>query len=391
MPLLSQEEFRSLAKVVLSPGEGMDAVAQFAKKFARYLGVGYGVAVNSGTSALEIAVAAAGIGPGDEVIVPSYSFYSTASAVLKARAKPVFVDVRLQDGCIDSEEVRKAATDKTKAVIAVHLAGMPADLDALLDVCRERGLTLIEDVAQAVGSEWRGRKLGSFGSMGCFSFQASKNLAVGEGGFIATNDKRLFSLCSALSNVGLSPDANEWEHVLLGGNYRLPHLEALTLSILLEKVDEPIQRKEENSAFLTESLQKIPGIIPLARPSHATRINHHFYGFRYDHGKFGGMPKEKLISLLQAKGLPCGGGYPIPLYAHPAFNQNLEAGSKCFAVCETAKGLQSGEIHHPNTLRLCAEVAVFEQNLLLGATKAVEDAVKAIQRLAAQYNGSRSR
>ena len=378
IPLLSEEEFRSLERVVLSPREGLDAVARFAKNFARYVGVRYGVGVNSGTSALEIAVAAAGIGPGDEVIVPSYSFYSTASAVLKARAKLVFVDARLEDGCIDCEEVYKAVTAKTKAVIAVHLGGVPADLDALVGVCRERGLTLIEDVAQAVGSEWRSRKLGSFGAMGCFSFQASKNLAVGEGGFIATNDKRLFFLCSALSNVGLSPEANEWEHVLLGGNYRLPHLEAAVLSILLEKVDEPIQRKEENSAFLTDSLKKIPGIIPFHRPSQATRINHHFYGLRYDSGKFGGMPKEKFVSLLQAKGLPCGEGYPIPLYAHPAFNQNLES-------------LQPVQIPHPNTLKLCAEVAGFEQNFLLAARKDMEKAVEAIQRVAAQYNGSRSR
>jgi dTDP-4-amino-4,6-dideoxygalactose transaminase len=388
MPLLSEEEFRSLEKVVLSPREGMDAVARFTRNFARYLGVRYGVAVNSGTSALEIAVAAAGIGPGDEVIVPSYSFYSTASAVLKARARPVFVDVRLEDGCIDCEEVRKAATGKTKAVIAVHLAGVPADLDGLLDVCRGRGLTLIEDVAQAVGSEWRGRKLGSFGALGCFSFQASKNLAAGEGGFIATDDERLFSLCSAFSNVGLSPDANEWEHVILGGNYRLPHLEAAILSILLKKVDESIERKEENSAFLTESLKKISGITLLRRPPQATRINHHFYGFRYGKGEFGGMPKGKFISLLQNEGLPCAGGYPSPLYAHPAFSQNLEALSKCFAFCEKAKDLQAGQIHHPNTLKLCAEAAGFEQNFLLGGRKEMEGAVEAIQRLSKQYNGS---
>jgi dTDP-4-amino-4,6-dideoxygalactose transaminase len=377
MPHLSAEEFRSLEKIVLSPREGMDAVAKFTKNFTRYLGVQYGVAVNSGTSALEIAVAAAGIGPGDEVIVPSYSFYSTASAVLKARAKPVFVDVRLEDGCIDAEEVRKAATSETKAVIAVHLAGVPADMDALQDICRERGLILIEDVAQAVGSEWRRKKLGSLGVIGCFSFQASKNLAVGEGGFIATNDRRFFSLCSALSNVGLSPDENQWEHVLLGGNYRLPHLEAAVLSILLEKIDEPIQRKEGNSAFLTESLKKIRGIIPCDRPSQATRINHHFYGFRYDNGRFGGAPKEKFISLLQEAGLPCEGGYPIPLYAHRAF--------------EMQRGWQSGKIHHPNTMTLCAEALGFEQDFLLGTRKDMENAVEAIQRIAQRYEGNRSR
>jgi dTDP-4-amino-4,6-dideoxygalactose transaminase len=391
MPLLSEEEFRSLEKVVLFPRDGVDAVARFTRNFATYLGVRYGVAVNSGTSALEIAVTAAGIGPGDEVIVPSYSFYSTASAVLKARARPVFADVRLEDGCIDPEEVRRSATGKTRAVIAVHLAGVPADLDGLVDICRERGLVLIEDVAQGVGSEWRGRKLGSFGALGCFSFQASKHLAAGEGGFIATDDERLYSRCAALSNVGLSPAAHQGEHVLLGGNYRLPHLEAAILSILLKRVDEPIRRREENSAFLTESLKGIPGITPPARPRQATRINHHFYGFRYDRRRFGDIPRARFISLLQREGLPCEGGYPRPLYAHPAFRQNLEAFSACFASCEKARGVPPAPIHHPNALTLCDETAGFEQDFLLEGSAAMEGAVQAIQNLSARYDGSRNR
>jgi dTDP-4-amino-4,6-dideoxygalactose transaminase len=387
MPMLSEEEFRSLEKLVLFPADGADAVARFTAEFVKYLGVRHGVAVNSGTSALEIAVAAAGVGPGDEVIVPSYSFYSTASAVLKARARPVFVDVRLDNGCIDPEEVRKAATPRTKAVIAVHLAGKPADLDALLEICRGRRLTLIEDVAQAVGSEWRGRKLGSFGAIGCFSFQASKNLAAGEGGFIATDDHRLFSVCSSLSNVGLCPDADDWEHVLLGGNYRLPQFEAAILSILLRKVDDAIARREENAAFLTESLSGVAGIALPRRPAEATRINYHFYGFRYDKTRFGGIPKAKFIALLQEQGLPCEGGYPAPLYAHPAFSRNLEVFSKCFASCESAAALRLGPSHHPNTLKRCEEIVGFEQDFLLGGRSDMEGAVQTIRNLSARYNG----
>jgi dTDP-4-amino-4,6-dideoxygalactose transaminase len=391
MPLLSEEEFRSLGDLVLSPREDTDTVARFTSEFTRYLGVRYGVAVNSGTSALEIAVAATGVGPGDEVIVPSYSFYSTASAVLKARAKPVFADVRLEDGSLDPEEVRKAATGRTKAVIAVHLAGVPADLDRLVDVCRAGGLILIEDVAQGVGSEWRGRKLGSFGALSCFSFQASKQLAAGEGGFIGTDERRLFSRCSALSNVGLSPDADPSEHGLLGGNYRLPYLEAAVLSILLKRVDDPIGRREENAAFLTEALRRIPGITPLARPAHATRINYHFYGFRYDRRKFGDISKRQFVSLLRSEGLPGAEGYPRPLYAHPAFGQNLAAFSSCFAACERANGAQPGPVDHPNALRLCDEVAGFEQDLLLAGKEEMEAAVQAIERLSRRYDGSRTR
>jgi dTDP-4-amino-4,6-dideoxygalactose transaminase len=382
VPLLSEDEFLSLKRVVLSAEEGTDAVARFTKDFSRYLGVRYGVAVNSGTSALEIAVAAAGIGPGDEIIVPSYSFYSTASAVLKARAMPVFVDVRLEDGCIDPTEVAKAVSKKTKAIIAVHLAGVPAPLDTLLEICNARGLILIEDAAQSVGSEWRGKKVGSFGAMACFSFQASKNLAAGEGGFIATNDRRLFSLCSAFSNVGMSPDSSSWEHVLLGGNYRLPYLEAAVLSLLLKKVDGTISRREDNAAFLTESLKKIPGVTPSARPLQANRINYHFYGFRYDKNKFGGVTKEKFISLLQNDGVPCEGGYPCPLYAHPAFRQNLDHFSKCFGSCESVSRTPLEAVQHGNTLKLCEEAVGFEQNFLLGGRNEMEVAVRAIRKLA---------
>ena len=364
MPLLSEDEFRTLEKVVQSPPDEIDTVERFTADFAKYVGVRYGVAVNSGTSALEIAVAAAGVRPGDEVIVPSYSYYSTASAVLKAGARPVFVDVRIDDGCIDPDEVRKAMTDRTKAVIAVHLAGVPADLDTLLEICRPRRLALIEDVAQAVGSEWRGRKLGSFGTFGCFSFQASKNLAAGEGGFITTNDQQLFSLCSALSNVGVLPGTDDWQHVLVGGNYRLPYLEAAILSILMEKIDEPIARREENAAFLTDALRTIPGIMLADRSAHATRVNHHFYGFRYDSKKFGGIPKSQFISRLHRAGVPCAGGYPCPLFAYPAF-----------------RDVQPEPSAHANARRLCEEVVGFEQDFLLGGIGEMEAAVHAIRNL----------
>jgi len=367
-PLLSEAEFLAFRKAVLFPDD-RDPVERFTKAFTRYLGVRHGVAVNSGTSALEVAVAAAGVGPGDEVIVPSYSYYSTASAVMKAGADAVFADVRLDDGGIDPDAIRRMSTEKTKAVIAVHLAGVPVDLDAILDLCRARGMTLIEDVAQAVGSEWRGRKLGSFGALGCFSFQASKQLGAGEGGFIATDDERLFSLCSAYSNVGLLPNVSDEEHTLLGGNYRLPRLEAALLSILLEKIDESMDRRAENATFLTASLSGIPGITPARRPSHATRINLHFYGLRYDKPRFGGMPKSEVLSFLRNEGLPAEGGYPSPLYSHPAFGERTEL-------------LSSG---HPNTLELCATTIGFPQDFLTGSRRDMEHAVHTIRKLAERY------
>jgi dTDP-4-amino-4,6-dideoxygalactose transaminase len=301
--VFSEREFQSLKKMVLFPGDGADAVERFTREFTAYLGVRHGVAVNSGTSALEIAVAASGIGPGDEVIVPSYSYYSTASAVLKARARPVFVDVRLEDGSIDPPRIRAALGPRTKAIIAVHLAGAPASLDEILEICRPHAIALIEDVAQGVGSEWRGRKLGSFGSLACFSFQASKNLAAGEGGFIATNDDRLYPICAALADVGLMPGGDDTEHVLLGGNYRMPALEAAILSILLARIDAPIDRREENAAFLTESLKAIPGVIAPVRRREATRINYHFFGLRSDRTRPGAPSGSELVAALGREGV----------------------------------------------------------------------------------------
>jgi dTDP-4-amino-4,6-dideoxygalactose transaminase len=374
----SEREFQSLKEMVFFPRDGADAVERFTREFTTYLGVRHGVAVNSGTSALEIAVAASRIGPGDEVIVPSYSYYSTASAVFKAGARPVFVDVRLDDGCIDPERIRAALTPRTKAIIAVHLAGVPASLDEILEICRAHALLLIEDVAQGVGSEWRGRKLGSFGSLACFSFQASKNLAAGEGGFIATNDERLYPVCSALANVGLMPDGDATEHVLLGGNYRMPYLEAALLSILLARIDAPIDRREENAVFLTESLEAIPGIIAPVRRKEATRINYHFYGFRCDTARPGALRGSELVAALRRAGVPCQGGYPRPLYAHPAFDETAAALSR-HPASERGVPARPDPNDHPNTVTLCRDAVGFEQGFLLGTRDDMQRAIRGLE------------
>jgi dTDP-4-amino-4,6-dideoxygalactose transaminase len=193
----------------------------FEREFAAYQQAKYGIAVTNGTAALEVALAALGTGPGDEVIVPDYTFIATASAVLFTGALPVLVDVTPDTYCIDPDQVEAAITHRTKAIIAVHMGGHPADLDRLVEIARKYNLALVEDSSHAHGSEWRGRKVGAIGDIGTFSFQASKLMTAGEGGIILTNREDLERLARSIHDCGRMPGEWFYAHFIYGSNYRL--------------------------------------------------------------------------------------------------------------------------------------------------------------------------
>lgn len=353
-PQFTEQDFQSLRSTFLESGSwsGGDEVAAFTKEFTDYLGVKYGVLVNSGTSALEISVLASGIGPGDEVIVPSYTFYSSASCIAKAGARPVFVDVRLEDACIDPAAVEQAITQKTRAIVVVHFGGNPADMTALLKLCEKHNLVLIEDAAHAAGSQWNGKALGSIGSFGCFSFHSSKPLAAGEGGFIATNDGVLYEKAQALADFGILPGHPRYQHTMLGGNMRISKFQAAILSIQLRKLDEQIRQRERNVTFLTKCLREIGGIRPWTRAEYATRLNHYVFGFYYNKEYFGSLTKSEFASELRSKGVSCLEGYEFPLYEQPVFK----------SLDET---IAAQAIHHKNSMTLCDTVLGLDQGFLL--------------------------
>ena len=296
------------------------------------------------------------------MILPSYTFVGTASPIVYVNAKPVFVDIDPETYCIDPEFVEKAITERTKAIISVHVAGQPADMDRLTEIAEAYNLTLIEDAAQAHCSEWDGRRVGAIGDIGVFSFQSSKNLNCGEGGAIVTNDDELYRLCWSIHNCGRELDGEWYRHVRLGGNCRMTEFQAAILLAQLDRLEEQSRRREENALYLTERLSEVPGIEPLKRMPKVTRHSYHLYIFRYLESEFGGLPRDRFIEALRAEGIPCSPGY-TPLHEMTFLN-----------------GKVSGRLE--NTEKACHKEAVWlKQNLLLGTKEDMDDIVEAIVKI----------
>ena len=360
-----------------------DRVAEVERAFTTFHQARHGVAVSSGTTALQVALEAAGVGLGDEVIVPAYTFVATAASVALVGGVPVFVDVDPDTYCIDAAAVEAAITDRTRAVIAVHLAGQPADLDALTQLCRQRGVRLIEDAAQAHCAEWQGRRVGAIGDLGTFSFQASKNLNAGEGGFVVSDDDDLAEAAWSIHNCGRSRTGEWYEHPLVGGNYRMGEFQAALLLSQMRNLEAQSQTRSHNGALLADRLSKIEGIRPLAVDARVTCHAYHLFVFRYDAAAFAGAPRARFLEALAAEGIPCASGYK-PLYGEPAFQARFAE----YPLDSPAFGGRPdySRVHLPVTERICADEAVWlTQNLLLGSeadTESIVEAVAKIQRRA---------
>jgi len=282
---------------------------------------------------------------------------------------PVFVDVSPDTYCIDVAAVEAAVTERTRAVIAVHLAGQPADLDALVTLCRARGVRLIEDAAQAHCAEWKGRRVGAIGDLGTFSFQASKNLSAGEGGFVLCDDEALAEAAWSIHNCGRTRDGEWYEHALIGGNYRMTEFQAALLLSQMRNLESQTDLRSKNAALLTEHLSDIEGVRPLVVDDRVTRHAYHLYVMRYDAAAFGGASRDRFVEALCAEGVPCVTGYR-PLYREPAFQARFR-GKPDYS-----------RVHCPVTERICADEAVWlNQNLLLGTEEDTEQIAAAVRKV----------
>lgn len=283
---------------------------EFEQKFAEYQQAKYGIACTNGTAALEVAMAALGIGLGDEVIVPDFTFVASASAVLFTGAMPVMVEIDPDTYCIDAEKVEAAITPRTRAIVAVHVAGHPADLDRLQEIARIHNLFLIEDSAHAHGSEWKGHKVGSIGTVGTFSFQASKLMTAGEGGMILTNNEDLAVRIRSVHDCGRMPGQWFYSHFMYGSNYRLSEWQGAVLTQQLNRLDAQGAKRTRSAAFLNQELAKIEGIRPQKVDPRCTRHGNYCYIFHYDPKAFGGLPTVEFIRALNAEGIPTQASYP---------------------------------------------------------------------------------
>jgi dTDP-4-amino-4,6-dideoxygalactose transaminase len=285
-----------------------EEVAAFEEEFAVYCGARYGVAVNSGTSALHLALLAAGIGPGDEVITVPFTFVATVAAILYAGARPVFVDIDPQSYTIDTKQIENALTERTKAIIPVHLYGQPADMEPILDIARRHGLTVIDDAAQAHRSEYQGRRIGSIGDLSCFSFYPGKNLgAYGEGGIVLTNNPEYARAISMLRDWG---QKEKYQHTLKGYNYRMDGLQGSILRVKLRHLDSWTETRRANAALYNQLLSESDVVTPCEMP-YAHHV-YHVYVVRTPH-------RERLQQALFNQDIQTGIHYPIPVHLQPAY------------------------------------------------------------------------
>ena len=379
-PVFGAPEEERLLRVLRSGHWGRldgDEVAAFESGFAALHGCRHGIAVVNGTVALKIALLAAGIRAEDEVIVPPYTFVATATAVLEANAIPVFADVDLATFNLDPGAVAAAITPRTKAIIPVHFAGQPAEMDAIRALARPRGITVIEDAAHAHGASYRGRPAGSLGDLATFSFQSSKNLTAGEGGIITTNDDDLAEACRSIHNCGRVPDGVWYEHHVVSGNYRLAELQGALLNAQLDRFETQAQARETNGRRLAAALSRIPGIHVQRRTEACTRHAYHLFMLRLDPAAFG-APRGAVRDAIEAEGIPCSAGYGYSLPDQPLFR------NRAFGpfVPGARDRLDYSSAHCPNSDLLCRDQALWlGQNLLLGPDEDVDDIARAFAKV----------
>jgi perosamine synthetase len=260
-PELGEEELRNVVQAVKSgwiSSKG-EFIRRFEEGFARYCGARYGVATSSGTTALHLALTALGIGPGDEVLVPSLTFVATANAVVYTGARPVFIDSHPDYWCMDPDKLEEQITSRTKAIIPVHLYGHPCNMDAVVEIAERHNLYLVEDAAEAHGAEYKRRKVGSFGYIACFSFYGNKIITTGEGGMCLTSDEGLYRKMLVLRDHGATPGRQYW-HERIGFNYRMTNLQAAVGVAQLEKLDDFVQRKRRLAGWYNSLLGETEGI-----------------------------------------------------------------------------------------------------------------------------------
>ena len=308
-------------------------VAQFEKEFAGWNGTKYGIAVTNGTAALVLALKAGGIEAGDEVIVPAVTFIASATAVILANAIPVFVDIDPETYQISPEATEVAITDKTRAIMPVHYGGYPANMDRIMEIAKKHNLLVIEDAAEAHGSEWRGKRVGSIGNMGCFSFQLGKPLACGEGGVVLTNDEDLRNKCYSYGNLGRILRGGVYEHYIPAGNYRMTEFQGALLLVQLSRLDEQTQIRYKNGEYFARELEEISGISALKRDPRVTKRGYYFYFLRYDPSRWDGVPRDKFMEALNAEGVPCSTAHNNPVYKNIVFYKNAFGRTGCPVSC----------------------------------------------------------
>lgn len=379
-PEYDHEEESALLNVLHSREWGgyHPAVRELERAFAEMHRVPHAVSCVNGTVALEVALRALGIGPGDEVIVPPITFIASASSVLLCQGAPVFADIDPATINLSPRAAEAAITERTRAIVVVHFGGQPAEMDAFQDLGRRHNLAIVEDSAHAHGALWQGKPVGSWGDAGTFSFQAFKLMTAGEGGMIVTRSADVAELCWSYCNQGRRRDGGWFEHVRLGTNYRMTGFQAAVLNAQLRKLSRQTEVRNRNLARLRERLRGFPGLTLAPDDPRASRHPRYLVTLRYHPEYFAGLSRDRVIEALQAEGLPAKPSYPYPLYRNSLFRK--ESG-----LLARYQGWHAPQDYQnlllPEAERVCRDGIWLNHQVLLGDEKDVDDILLAVEKI----------
>lgn len=351
-------------------------IPQFEAAWAKHLRAGGCVMTPCGTHALHMALDLVGVGPGDEVVVAPFTYIATIDVILMCYALPVFADTDPRTFQIDPDDIERRITEHTRAILPVHISGAPAHMDRILASARRHDLPVVEDACQAHTAEWNGKRVGTLGTVGCFSFQESKVLPAGEAGALVSNDENLIKKAYSFRDFGSKGN----RYMMRGTKFRQSDFAAAVLMAQLTRFDALCVIREKHGAYLVEEMRKIPGIHPQENYSGSTRQTYLDIVFRYDQEQFHGLPRAKLIEALTAEGIPVGGGYPA-LNREPFIEDTLN--SRAYRTIFSRERLERyrEQNHCPHNDDLCAASLFLDQHVLVGAKTDVDDILEALRKV----------
>ena len=360
-------------------------IPKFEKAWAQDLGVRGCVMTPCGTNALHTAVEILGVSPGDEVLVAPFTYIATIDAIMLNYALPVFVDTDLRTFQMDPDDIEHRITEHTRAILPVHILGAPAHMDRILAIAKKHNLPVIEDSCQGHVGEWKGKRLGTLGTVGCFSFQESKVLPGGEAGAVVSDNEELIQKAYMFRDFGRNPKDND-SFLVRGTKYRISDFAAAVLMAQITRFKEVCVVREKNAAYLSEQLKQVPGIHPQEHYPESTRQAHYCFGVRYDKAHFNGLSYQDVTRALSAEGIPVSGKYTPPLNREPYLEHTLNSrGFQTIFSKERLKRYRE-QNHCPHNDELCETMLFMSHGALMGTREDTQDIVEGFAKV--QKNAS---
>ena len=337
-PDITKKEIDIINKVLASSYLSIGPkIKEFEKKLAEFIGVKYAVGVNSGTSGLHLCIRGLNIKDGDEVITSPFSFIASANCMLFERAKPVFVDIDENSLCLDPDKIEEKITSKTKAILPVHIFGHASQMDKIMEIAKRHNLKVIEDACEAIGAEFKGQKVGSFGDVGVFAFYPNKQITTAEGGMVATNNEKIANLCRSMRNQGRDDEDTSWlSHKRLGYNYRMSELSAALGVAQMERIEEILKKRQWVADLYNQKLSRVKGlIVPKGLPG--IKMSWFVYVVRLDPQRFNKKNRDKIINQLKSKGISSKEYFP-PIHLEPFYKKTFGFKPGDFPITEKTSG-----------------------------------------------------